>query len=55
MLDATKEFTGGKVFNYWLGMTDKEEEGKFKYQSDDKSVDENFGNGKEMPWFTGKL
>lgn len=36
-------------------MTDKEEEGKFKYQSDDKSVDENFGNGKDMPWFTGML
>jgi len=52
VLEATKEFTDGKSFNFWLGITDEDEEGKFKYQSDDKFVDENFGNGKPaMPWF----
>ena len=56
VLEATKEFTDGKSFNFWLGITDEDEEGKFKYQSDDKFVDENFGNGKPaMPWFAGKI
>jgi len=47
VLAATVEVAGG-TFNYWLGITDENEEGVFQYSSDDNFVKEELLN---KSWF----